>query len=428
MSENNQEFSIKSPRPWIMWGLGAMFFFVMYLARVSPGVMSQHLMHDFRVSAFALGSLSVFFFYPYVLMQVPVGILTDRFGPRRLLTVMTLLCAVACYMFSRSDGISMASTSRLLLGFGSAFAFVGALKLASVWFPPRYIGLLAGLTQTLGDFGAAVGEGPISILVEGMGWRDTLVVIGLLFIILSVLIALIVRDFPTGVNHANVQHLTKGKDLFAGAKTVLTNSQTWINGIYAGLLYAPTAAFAELWGNSFLKEVYEIDLKTASTGISLIFIGWGIGAPLIGWISDRMGKRKPMMYFSAIASCILMTIFIFYPHMPIWVLFSIMFVFGMVNTGVIVAYAVASEINPHRVAGTSLAVANMLSIMVGALFQPLVGWLIDLHAAPPCKDQLTVYTAADYRFAMLVFPACLILSLFCIFLIKETNCQEQITD
>src|SRR5687768_6752451 len=160
--------------PWLIWGLGAAFFFAEYVARVAPSVMVPELMKSFNVDAMAIGSLSAFFSYAYVSMQIPVGILVDRYGPHRLLTVMCIVCGLGCFLFAAASNIISANLGRFLMGFGASFAFVGSLKLAVLWFPANRFGLLAGLTQAVGMVGAAIGQAPISLVVAHLGWQTTL--------------------------------------------------------------------------------------------------------------------------------------------------------------------------------------------------------------------------------------------------------------
>lgn len=408
--------------PWLIWGLGAALFFSEYFGRVAPSVMVPELMHDFQVTAFALGGLSAFFYYPYIAMQIPVGMIVDRYGPHRLLSSTAVLCAGGCLLFAFANTLLLAQLGRALMGFGAAFAFVGALKLATNWFPPKRFGLLAGLTQALGMLGAAVGQAPMAWSVAQFGWRDTMVIVSIIFLLLALLIGLIVRDKPCGdINLSHPKY--KQRALLAGLKLVLRNPQSWWNAIYAGLVFAPTAAFAELWGVSFLVNAYQLDTKTAAFGIGLIFIGWGVGGPLMGWLSDRMLRRKPVMYASALLGCLILIIVLYVPNLPLPIIYLLLFSYGISNTGVATAYAVSSEINPRAVAGTSMAFANMASVIVGAFFQPIIGWMLDKHASLIGRSIVTTYTADDFRFALVLLPICMMFGVVFAALIKETYCQ-----
>lgn len=344
--------------PWLIWGLAAAFFFAEYFARVAPSVMVTELMQAFNVRAMSLGALSAFFYYAYVSMQIPVGSLMDKFGPHRLLTVTAALCALGCFMFANATTLAVAEGGRFLMGFGAAFAFVGALKLATIWFSPTRFGLLAGITQALGMLGAAVGEGPVSMLVTHIGWRNTMWTIGGILCVIAILIGLLVRDKPRTLSHEHItppaHNATPELSLVKGLMVVLRNRQTWVNGAVVGFLYAPTAAFAELWGVSYISRVYGIDTDIAATAISMIFIGWGLGGPIGGWISDRIKLRKPVIIGSILASLVCMSLVLYLPEMPISLLFILLFLYGVSNIGVATCYAVACEMNPKSVAGTSM--------------------------------------------------------------------------
>lgn len=405
--------------PWLVWGLGAAFFFAEYFARVSPSVMVPQLMSSFHIMALGIGSLSAFFYYAYVSMQVPVGTLVDRYGPHRLLTVTAGLCAIGCFLFATSHNIYTAQLARFIMGFGAAFAFVGTLKLATLWFPPKRFGLLAGLTQAIGMLGVAVALSSLAITVSIIGWRETLWLIGAVLLLLAILIGLFVRDRPATLN--TQIHVSSG--LWASLVIVLKNRQSWINAAYAGFIYAPTAAFAELWGVSFLIKTYGFSTEMAATAVSCIFYGWAIGGPIMGWISDVMHRRRPIMLISIVASFICMSLVLYLPDMSAPLLFILLFLYGISNTGLAVSYAVASEINPRRVAGTSIAFSNMASVLIGAAFQPIIGWFLDLQWHGRMINNVPVYSAHAFRMALIALPLCLILGFVAALFVRETNCQ-----
>lgn len=407
--------------PWLLWSLAASAFFIEYFARVAPGVMVDSLMRDFNVQALALGSLSAFFYYAYVGMQIPVGILIDRFSLRWLLTTMILMCAIGCFIFALTSQLSIAALARLLMGFGAAFAFVSALKVASVWFPARRFGLLAGLTQAVGMLGAALGQMPMAYLVDHLGWRATLMVITIIMLLLALVIASIMCD-RTAQNRA-ASKLSYSP--WSGLVVVLKNSQSWWNALFAGLLYAPTAALAELWGIKFFRQAYHLSNEIAAMAIGFIFIGWAIGSPINGGISDRIKRRKPMLILSAFLSLLFASIVLMLPHLPLWLLFSLLFLYGVANTGVATAYAVASEINPHSVSGTSVAFANMASVLIGAGFQPLIGWLLEKNWDGLRIHGVPIYSVADFHSALLVLLLSLLLALLAACAIQETYCVRK---
>ncbi len=410
--------------PWLIWGLAASAFFIEYFARVAPGVMVDHLMHDFQVHALALGSLSAFFYYAYVGMQIPVGLLFDRFSVRWLLTSMIALCALGCFLFSWSHTLFLASLARFMMGLGAAFAFVGALKIVSLWFPSHRFGLLAGLTQAVGMFGAALGQMPMAYLVGKVGWRTTLQLIAGVMLVLAATIALLVRDRTLQIVNSGLK-ATVGHTPWSGLCVVLQNPQSWWNALFAGLLYAPTAALAELWGVKFFSQTYHLSNEVAAMAVGLIFIGWGIGGPLTGWLSDRLQRRRIILILSALFSLFFASLILFVPQLPLMLLFTSLFLYGVANTGVATAYAVASEINPLSVSGTSVAFANMVSIMVGAAFQPLIGALLEKNWTGALSNEgVPIYSAADFHSALLIIIFSLVAALSVAFFIRETHGQR----
>lgn len=408
--------------PWLVWGLAAGFFFFEYFARVAPGVMVDNLMRDLHTTAFQLGATSAFFYYAYIMMQIPVGMLADRFSPRWLLTWMILVSALSCIIFSNAHTIGTAAFARLLLGFGAAFAFITALKLASIWFPATRFGLLAGMTQALGMLGAAVGQAPMAYSVAVFGWRTTMVIIACLFIMLAFLVGTLVRE-RTNVDETIQDRLTSGREVFLGLVQVLRNPQTWWNALFVGLLYAPTEALAELWGVKFLGQAHHLTNEIAAAAVGLIFIGWAVGGPLVGWFSDHIQRRKPILLASAALSLLFISLALYLPHLSRWPLFIMLFLYGVSNTGVATSYAVSSEINPRAIAGTSMAFANMASVLIGAAFQPLIGWILDKHWNGLVVNGIPVYTNADFRMALITLPLCLILAIVVACKVRETYCM-----
>ena len=197
----------------------------------------------------------------------------------------------------------------------------------------------------------------------------------------------------------------------AGIRQVLTHRSTWINGLFAGCLYAPTAAFAELWGPSYIHTVNRISHIHAAQAISMIFIGWALGSPIAGWISDRIQRRKPIMWVSACLSCLAMTGVLFYTHLSYGMLLALLFFYGFCNVAVATAYAVAAELHPKSLAGTAMGFTNMTSVIIGASFQPLIAHLLDLHWQGMIHDGTPIYSAHNFQSAMVLLPICGLLAI-----------------
>ena len=405
---------------WVVWGLAATFFFSDYLARVAPSVMHEHIQREFSLSELQIGVLNAAFYIPYILMQIPVGLSVDRLSIRHILTVMSLVTALGCVVFGLADGLTMASVGRMLIGFSAAFAFVCALRLATSWFPPVMFGLLAGLTQALGMLGAAAGDAPVSFLVSHVGWRHSMLIIAFLFIVLAALLYQFVRDNPgetrtSAKKQGNLSILTS-------LKIILSNRQTWINAFYAGFLFGPTAVIGENLGPAFLQFGRGFDAHSAAFATSLIFIGWGISGPFCGWLSDRIGLRKPIMIASALFGIVLSSLIIFIPNMSLNATMLLFFAFGATNTGVAIAYAIATELHHPKVVGTSIAFTNMTSIFVGATLQPVVGQMLN-YIGGERSFNVSALGITDFQSAFTILPICSAIALILALFVKETNCS-----
>lgn len=405
---------------WIVWGLAAAFYFSDYLARVAPGVMHRSLQIDFGINEAEFGILTASFYIPYIFMQIPVGLTVDRLSIRSILTVMSLVTALGCCVFGLANGLFIASVGRMLIGFSAAFAFVSALRLATSWFPPAMLGLLAGLTQALGMLGAAAGEAPVSFLVAKVGWRHSMLIIAFLFIALAGLLYQFVQDKP-GSKRRELR-FEKRVNILSSLRIVLSHRQTWLNALYAGFLFGPTAVIGEAIGPAYLQYGRGLSAHAAAFATGLIFIGWGISGPLSGWLSDKMGRRKPLMIISALSGIALTSLFVFYPGLDKTSAYILFFLFGLTNTGVAIAYAVSTEIQESNVIGTSIAFTNMISIFVGALLQPLVGRLVDAVSGARAYNVETLLLS-DFQAGLKILPLCSLIALILAFTVKETYCK-----
>lgn len=407
--------------PWLIWGLAAFFFFAHYVVRVTPGHITQELQDYFIDSSkIQIGYLGASFYLPYVIMQMPVGYLVDRFGSRLLLTVAVFICALSSLLFASATVLSMAYFSRILLGFCSATAFIGALKLITVWFEPRQLALLVGVTQALGMVGAATGARVVPFLNESIGWQNSFHLYAITFFILSGLIFAVVRNRPSSQSTP----LAKQPSTIAVAPPsslaqVILNKYTWINALYAGLIFAPTDAMGEFWGKEFIQHIHGYSSREASHTISFLFIGWAVGGPLAGSLADRYGRR-PIMIISAILGLILLPVALYTPHLPLPFCMTVLFLYGLTNTGLIACYTVAGELHSKERGGFSIAIANMLSVLVGALMMPLLAFLLQYSVSTEYVNGMLSLTAEDYRRATYILPFCMFIAIICAFFTKET--------
>jgi MFS family permease len=397
------------------WSTGAMFFFYAWVLRVAPSVMIDEMMRDLSVGGAVIGNLSAVYFFGYAGMQVPVGLLIDRFGPRRLMTAAALVCAGGCVIFAASSGIAGVATGRFLIGASAAFSLVGAMSIAGLWFPARRFALLSGLAMMLGMAGGVVGQAPLRLVVDGLDWRGAVLALAGGGVLLGIAAWTTVRDRPKEPG-------SSGR-MLAGLSRVVRNRQTWLIAV-AGLgTTGPLLGFAGLWCVPYFVATLGIDRAAAAAITSMVFIGWGVGAPLVGWASDRIGRRRSPFILGLVICTAAMSAILAFPGLPIPVLMALCFGCGFGGSSQIAGFAAAREHNPVAYSGTALGLVNGMVTGAGALFQPLLGWLLDLNWQGRLVDGARVYDPSAYRIAFGAIIACCIVGLLCTLALRETYCK-----
>jgi MFS family permease len=410
----------------LVWGLSALFYFYELMLLVSPSVMLDDLAYTFKTSAEQLGSLAAYYYYAYALMQIPVGLLMDRFGPRILLTIAALLCAVGSFVFGYAPSLEIAQLGRFVMGVGGAFAVVGCLKLASIWFPVSRFALLTGIMVAVGMMGGVFGQAPVAKLVMAFGWRNTAIWGGIVGALLSVILWMVITNNPfKKLSNTYVETRYPRVPFLEGLVTVMKSPQVWLASLYAGLMFVPTTGFGQLWGVPYFVERYHIGKDAAGFMVSMIFFGWAIGGPLYGWISDRILRRKSPMVFAAISTLIVMSAILYAPANA-WQMKILMFLLGACSSGFILAFSIVREINAPWLTGTAIGFINTLNNISGAFAQPVVGRLLDKQ----WDGQITsngdpFYSHLMYTDAFLFLPVCIFLALVILPMIRETYGRTQ---
>lgn len=410
--------------PWMVWGLACLFYFYECLLQVSPSVMSTELMRDFSVTSKTLGILSGVYFYSYAAMQLPGGVLMDYFGPQRLLTLATVICSLSTIAFGMTDNFFMACLARLMIGFGSAFAAVGTMKFAANWFPAQRFALLTGLMVTVGMLGAIGGEAPLALLIDHFGWRQSMIIMGTVGMILAVLLLLVAKDSPSRHKILSDHHNADEEELIPSLFTLIKNKQLWLIAIYGGLMYMATPVFCGLWGVPFLMNKMAITKSIAANYISLVFVGWAIASPLWGVLSNRIGLRKPPLYIGCVGALICSLLFIYAPIQSPLIMEGLLFIFGLFSAGFLPAFTVAKELCNKKYVATGLSFMNMMNMIGIALAQPLIGLILDTLWDGQMSGSVRLYPVQAYFTALSILPIGMFIALLLLPKIKETYCQS----
>ena len=404
--------------PWIIWALASSFVFYKYVLEVSPSVMSQELMATFHLTGAQLGNLAACYFYAYLLMQIPVGLLLDRFAARHMIAFAMVMCALATLWFSLTDHLYSAYFTRILVGLFGAFSAVGTMKLVTLLFPAHRFALLSGLMMTVAMLGAVVGQGPLAYSVSHLGWRNSMLLLAALGALLACVFFLLSRHKTETVPH----HKTSFKEVLTGLRTIASNRNSWLIAAYSGLAFAPINAFAGLWGIPFLTETYHMARPHMAGIVSLTFIGFAIGCPLAGWYSNAIGKRKPVMLWGTSIALVCLLVCLYVP-LAIWQLSLVMLVMGFFISFFFVSFAYINELNPHHYAGSSLGFINMFNALCGAVSEPLIGRILDLHWHGKMMAGARYFGVENYHHALVILPVGMALGIILLLFTQETYCK-----
>ena len=406
----------------MIWSLSAVAFGYAFFQRVAPSVMVSDLMETFSVGAAVLGQLSAFYFYPYALLQIPIGVLLDRFGARVLLSGAMALAAIGSIAFGLASSLELAYAGRFLIGVGSAVGFIGSMALATQWFPLHRFALLAGLAMLMGMVGGFAGQAPLAALITIFGWRATMVASGGAAAGLAIAIALVVRNSPRPSIERPARR-QQWAELRSGLSQAVRSREIWLIAVVATSMSGPMLAFGGLWGVPYLVVAYDLPRPQAALLVSMMLVGWAVGAPAGGWVSDYVRRRKAPLIFAVSALLLLLVILTAVPQLPLWVLVSVIFAIGFTGGHMVITYALAREISPPGLHGSVMGLVNGMTVASAALLQPLIGALLDGLWDGTMASGVRVYEASDYRLALASLVAWTAMGLVASLFLRETRCR-----
>jgi len=358
-------------------------------------------MSTFAIGATVAGTLSALYFYPYVLLQVPLGALIQQIGPRILLTISLIIAGFGSILFGSAESIYTAYIGRILVGVGSAVGFLGSLSIAVKWFPAHRFAFLSGLVMLFGMTGGIFGQSPLSILIEANGWRNAMWYLGFLSFALAAVIFLFVRNEPEGMGTQNPKN-NIWKETWNGLNKAVKSIEVWKVAIVASTMSGPMLTFGGLWATPYLSETYSISSTEAASYSSFLFMGWALGAPFFGWLSDRIKKRKLMLNLGSGVLCMLVAAICFIPNLPLIISVCLLVGVGVTGAAMTVCFALARENAPPEISGSVIGIVNSLTVASGAILQPAVGFILDTLWDGTQNAGVNVYQPTDYRTGFIV--------------------------
>lgn len=408
----------------LICGLASLFYLYEFSLQVSPSVMSNELMKAFATDAVGVGLISSIFYLSYTPVQIFGGVSYDYFGPRIVMSIAVFICALGALVFAIAHNITIALAGRFLMGIGSACSFTGSLLLISRWFPQNYFAFVSALVQFMCSIGAMVGQIPLAYLADHFGWEKSMLGFAAAGFVLCVLFILFLRDFAPW--QQSYQRRRAWSHPLKGLKDVLSNSQTWYLAIYGFCSWAPMVVFAALWGISYLSAEYHITIQKASLALAMIWLGLGITSPIIGGLSDRLGRRCILLIAVKIIGLISMCFLLYGKNIPFTLTLVFLFFIGSSAAGQALSFAVVNDINRRESVGTAIGFNNMALVVGGLILQPLASWLIHFFWDGATANGVPVYSLHAYKNAMFILPLTYLLAIIMsIFFIKETYCKQE---
>lgn len=412
---------------WIICLSAALFFFYEFVQMNMFNAITPELLRTFHVDAAQLGNLSACYFYGDVIFLIPAGLILDRCSTRKVILSAMCFCVAGTAMFANAHVFWVAGLARLMMGVGNAFSFLSCIRLASRWFTPKHMALVVGLIITIAMLGGAAAQTPLALLTQHFSWRSAVMMDAGFGFIIILLVMSVVRDYPTSHSKLREAELTTLQNwgLLKTLKMSLSNAQNWFAGLSTSFLNLSIFIMGALWGALYLRQVDHITRTHATNITTMIFIGTIIGAPIWGWLSDKYSRRKWPLVVGSILSFATIVAIMELPGLTYWPLWWLFLGLGLFTSCQILAYPIISESNPSVITSTALSISSVLIMGGGAVFQPLFGWMLDYHWSHLYRNNVPIYSTANFDFALLILPVTFALAVIGAILIKETYCKAQ---
>lgn len=412
---------------WLIFWILSFSYILVYFHRLCPAVVAVDMMRDLHTGGALLGLLGSAYFYPYALMQLPAGLLSDSWGPRRTITLFFSIAFVGSLLLGLAPSLFWAIVGRTLVGLGVSMLFVPTMKVLAEWFRIREFATMTGILMAMGGLGSLTAASPLALLSTLIGWRSSFVVVGIITLVLAILVWLFVRDRPSDLGWPSPAEPTGVSPppvgLLEGMKKVLKHPRFWPIAIWFFFDCAVFFSFGGLWGGPYLMQVYGLTKAQAGQILSMIAMGMIVGSPLLSFLSNRIFQgRKPVLVLSSFIVLCLTALLGFHTEgLPIPVLYVICLGLGIFSSAVVVVgFTTTKELFPVQIAGTSTGIVNLFPFAGGALFQPFLGYLLERNGRVE-----GAFTLAGYQQAFLALFLCGVVAFLACLFLQETLVKDK---
>ncbi|MDC0535497.1 MFS transporter, partial [Francisellaceae bacterium] len=422
-------FSKRTIKGWLFFILAGSFFLYEFFCRASMGPMENLFRVDLNINVATVGLISSAFYLAYSVMQIPVGLLVDKFGVRRMGGFAITLTAVGCLVFSMAHSVPAAWVGRFIIGIGAAFGYVLMLKIILEWFPHKHLGFMGGMTQILGMIGPLIAGVPLTLALEGTGgnWRLIFYFVVFVGVMLAILFYSVVRDGRAEPTQ-EIKH--EKYNVFQHLKKMVRFKQLWVIAIYVFFVYASIELLGSLFGMTYLQRIGYSPVDSAAI-VAFLWLGLGFGSPIIGVISDRLQRRKVVLLGCSLLGVVASTIFLWVPMDSKLITCVLFFGIGVAAGAQSLTFpAVVENITPE-LEGTSIGFNNMFVLLGASVIQIVGGWLITFFSSPGLNNHSEVILENSpevihgYQMALSITILFFAISfIFGLLFMKETGCKR----
>jgi MFS family permease len=385
----------------IVWLAASLFTCFQFCTQVIAGPMTRELMENFDLDAVSISYAVSSFFYMYLLMQLPAGILLDRYKTKYLMPLTCIICTCGCFLMGMADNVYTFVLARMVCGFGAAFGFIGTMRILRNYFHMKYIALFIGLTEMLGFFMTAVCENLFSYFLPIVGYHVVLFYMSFVGLTITLLMLICMQEkFAPSYEYAppSKRHL---KTVISELLQLLKDKQMWYLGLIAFSFFSLVTAFCALWGVPSLVKIHSLSLIESTQVVSFIFIGIAVGGPFVGYVGGRL-KNKQLIISGCGVFCASLMYLVIYTHSPSFVfLATCLFLCGLFSCCYLLSFTIANEIVPPNLSGTSMGLINMITMTSALIMQPVMGYLVSLDGIIGMKDGAPLYPVSGYERACL---------------------------
>ena len=414
-----KESSKPTKLAWLVFTITAAFYAYEFFLRVAPAALQADIMKQFNINAKDFGILMSAYYITYTPLQLFVGSIMDLYGPKKTLIIAIISCLLGAAYFVKVTYFGGALLAYALIGFGSAFAFVGVLKLSSNWLPSNYLAIASGIATSMGMVGAITGEYVLDLTVHTYGFFASFIAYFIIGFIILLGVIFIVRDQPHKAKISKRAPI-KFKTLVRDLTKLAQNGQFWLNAIVGCLLFMPTNIFASMWAVMFFKQTYHLPSTTSSAMSSILFAGWAVGAPIAGYLISKGMRIIILLRLGSLISSIFLAMIIFHEVTSQNLIFLFMFITGLFSSVQILVFPNAVKFIDKKYSGTAISLTNMV-IMLSSFFSPIVGIILDMSWDGKIENSVRIFNNHGFEQALLMLPLALGISFICTYFMQESK-------